>query len=181
MEDTSGPAASGPLRTEELFALLYKELRAQAARWLRREAPGHTLRPTELVHEVFLRLEGDPLLTVAGRAHFLAIAGKVMRRVLVDHARRRDALKRGGGRIRITLDENLAWGDDHAIEILALHEALKLLAEKDADAAQVVEHRFFGGLTEVQVGEVMDRSERWVRDQWAFARAWLRRALRDQV
>lgn len=163
--------------SDRMLALVYENLRDLAKRRMRQERAGHTLRPTELVHEVFLRLSVASDLVIQSRQHFLAIAGRVMQQVLVDYARRRASLKRGGGLVRVTLDDALAISDDRSVEILELDSALKKLAEIDATAAEVVVHRFFGGLTEVEIGELNGRSERWVRNQWTFARAWLRREL----
>lgn len=166
-----------PGLSDQMFAQLYENLRDLAGRRMRHERTDHTLRPTELVHEVFIRLSDAAGLVIQNRQHFLAIAGRVMQQVLVDYARRRATLKHGGGLVRVTLDEWLAISDDRSVEILELDDALKKLAEIDATAAEVVVHRFFGGLTEAEIGELNGRSERWVRNQWSFARAWLRREL----
>ena len=163
--------------SDRAFVLLYQSLRELAGRRMRRERTDHTLRPTELVHEVFLRMSLDEALVIQNRTHFLGIAGRVMQQVLVDYARRRAAAKRGGDLVRVTLDEALSISEDPTVEILELDDALKKLAVIDATAAEVVVHRFFGGLTEAEIGELYDRSERWVRNQWSFARAWLLREL----
>lgn len=175
MDQTSPPPIPGV--SPALFQLLYTELREMAGRRMRHERPDHTLRPTELVHEVYLRLSQDTSLIVQNRAHFLGIAGRVMHQVLVDYARRRAALRRGGDLLRVSLNDALSITDDQAVEILDLDDALQDLARHDPVAAEVVEHRFFGGLTEVEIGEVMGRSDRWVRQQWIYGRAWLRREL----
>lgn len=163
--------------SKELFQLLYDELREVAGRRMRQERADHSLRPTELVHEVFLRLSLDASLIIQNRAHFLGIAGRVMQQVLVDHARRRAAIKRGGDMIRVSFEEALSVTDDQSVEILELDHALQDLAVHDPVAAEVVTHRFFGGLTEVEIGELMGRTDRWVRQQWTYGRAWLRREL----
>jgi RNA polymerase sigma factor (TIGR02999 family) len=157
------------------FTRLYDELRDLARRRMNQERPGHTLRPTELVHEVFLRMSLDGRTVIQSREHFLGLAGRVMQQILVDYARKRNAVKRGGGLVRVTLDEALSVTDDSMVEILELNDALEKLAAEDEPAATVVIHRFFGGLTEVEIARVMERSERWVRDQWTWGRAWLRR------
>ena len=175
MADSEFPRPAG--MTDDLFPLVYNELRDLAGRRMSRERPGHTLRPTELVHEVFLRMSIDANVVIQNREHFLGLAGRVMHQVLVDYARRRGAIKRGGDLIRVTLDEALGIPDSNSVEILELDQALKRLAKSDSQAADVVVHRYFGGLTEIEIGRVMGRSERWVRDQWAYARAWLRREL----
>jgi len=163
--------------TDELFPLLYKELRELAGRRMRQERVDHTLQPTALVNEVFLRMSLDASFVLQNRAHFLGLAGRVMHQVLVDHARRREAEKRGGGLIRVTLDEAISVVSGNEVEILELNDALEKLAAEDPDSAQVVVCRFYAGLTEVEIAGLMDRSERWVRNQWAFGRAWLRREL----
>jgi RNA polymerase sigma factor (TIGR02999 family) len=175
MEENDPPRPRG--LSEEMFSLLYDELRELARRRMRSERANHTLRPTELVNEVFLRFSLDPDFDLRNRSHFLGLAGRVMRQVLVDYARRRDADKRGGGLIRVTLEEAITVVSGNEVDLIELDDALRKLAAVDDAAAQVVVARFFGGLTEVEIGEAMDRSERWVRDQWKFARSWLRREL----
>ena len=160
-----------------LLPEVYEELRSLAAHYLRRERPDHTLQPTALVHEAFLKLSRQSKLDVNDRTHFLAIAAGAMRQVLVDHARQHVAQKRGGGWQRITVDESIAVSTDGIEDLLALDDTLRRLAEVDEPAARIVEMRFFAGLTEVEIGEAMGMSERWVRGQWAFARAWLRREM----
>jgi RNA polymerase sigma factor (TIGR02999 family) len=180
MGTDEGRGSPEPQPLAALFPVLYDECRRLAGSRLRHERAGHSLRPTELVHEVFLRLETDRDLMVSGRIHFLAIAGKVMRRILVEHARRRQSDKRGGRLLRISLDDLPEVADpDRTIELLALDQALERLASVDAESAEVVEHRFFAGLTEVETASLMGRSERWARYRWTFARAWLRDALAE--
>lgn len=172
-----GQAGEGSI-PPEFVTRVYRELRALAVRRLRGERRSHTLQPTDLVHEVFLRLQRSPVPESLERVRFLALCGRLMRNILVEHARRRAASKRGGRLLRVTLDEAIDdGGGDAVVDVLALDRALIRLAEVDPEAADVVELSFFGGLTQVEVGELRGRSERWVRGQWAFARAWLRREL----
>lgn len=159
------------------FPALYAELRTLARRALRGERADHTLQPTALVHEVYLKLGPDGEGTFHGRAHFLPIAATAMRRVLVDHARRRSTTKRGGQWQRIDLDEALRREDLDLDLILDMEKALKRLSEIDPRLTSMVQMRFYGGMTEAEVAEHFDKSPRWVRKQWAFARAWLRDAL----
>ncbi len=168
---------TGPSIPEGLLDELYQELRNLAAHHLRGERADHTLQPTALVHEVYLRMSGRGGLVVHGRTHFLAIASIAMRRVLVDHARARGALKRGGGVTHVTVGEDNAIGEDRTEDVLAVDAALTRLALEDPQAGRIVEMRFFAGMTEVEVAQVLGVSDRWVRKQWAFARTWLRREL----
>lgn len=160
-----------------LLPEVYEELRSLSAHYLRQERPDHTLQPTALVHEAFLKLSRQSKLEVNDRTHFLAIAAGAMRQVLVDHARAHLAAKRGGHWQRITVDESIAVSADGIEDLIALDDTLRRLAGIDEPAAKIVEMRFFAGLTEVEIAEAMGMSERWVRGQWAFARAWLRREM----
>ncbi|MGA2616084.1 MAG: sigma-70 family RNA polymerase sigma factor [Thermoguttaceae bacterium] len=162
---------------KQLFAEVYTELRALAARYLHRERNNHTLQPTALVHEVYLKLVGQTSVDWQGRAHFLAIAAKAMRQILVDHARRHRAAKRGGNRHRITLDDNLVIESRRDVDLLALEDALTKLTKLDPRQAQMVELRFFGGLSIAEVAKVMGISKRSVEREWTMVRAWLRREL----
>ena len=168
---------------EQLFAEVYGELRSLAARYLRRERKDHTLQPTALVHEAYLKLVGQTGVDWQGRAHFLAIAAQAMREILVDHARRHHAAKRGGNRHRIALDENLVVATQSTgcpgreVDLLALEEALTKLAKLDPCQAKMIELRFFGGLDIAQVAKVMGMSKRSVEREWTMVRAWLRREL----
>ena len=162
---------------EQLFADVYTELRALAARYLHRERKSHTLQPTALVHEAYLKLVGQTRVDWQGRAHFLAIGARVMRQILVDHARRHKAAKRGGDRHRITLDENLIVESRRNVDLLALEDALTKLAKLDHRQAQMIELRFFGGLSIAEVAKVMGISKRSVEREWTMVRAWLRREL----
>ena len=163
--------------TEQLFADVYTELRAIAAGYLRRERKNHTLRPTELVHEVYLKLVDQTRVGWQSQAHFLAIAAQAMRRILVDHARRRAATKRGGNRHRIALDDNLASEFNRDVDVLEVDAALTKLTTLDQRQAHMVELRFFGGLTVDQVAEATGISKRSVEREWTMVRAWLRREL----
>jgi RNA polymerase sigma-70 factor (ECF subfamily) len=164
-----------------LFDLLAGELRGLAAELMRSERPDHTLQPTALVNEVWLRLfQGEAGAEIRDRAHFLKTAGRVMRHVLVDHARARAALKRGEAARPQGLDITLrALEGPDRIEVLALDEALERLAEIDEPAARVVELRFFAGLEHVQVAEALGLSVPTVERHWRFARLWLSRRIGD--
>ncbi|MGD8375207.1 MAG: sigma-70 family RNA polymerase sigma factor [Acidobacteriota bacterium] len=166
---------------DRLFPLVYGPLREIAARQMRVERPGHTLQPTALVNEAYLRLVRRDGAVVEDRAQFLAVAAQAIRRILVDHAREKGRLKRGGGRLRVTLSEEVA-ADARDLDLVALDEALERLGEQDPENQQVVELRFFGGLSEKEVATVLGLSERTVRRRWTYARAWLFRELsRDGV
>jgi RNA polymerase sigma factor (TIGR02999 family) len=162
---------------DRLTPLVYEELRHQAARFLRRERPGHTLQTTALIHEAYLRLIDANDVQWQSRAHFFAIAANLMRRVLVDHARRRDAEKRGGSHIRLTLDEGLAVAKETDVDLLAIDEALTRLATIDPQQARVVELRFFSGLSVEETAVALGVSPKTVKRDWSVARAWLRREI----
>jgi RNA polymerase sigma factor (TIGR02999 family) len=184
-------------RVAELMPMVYDELRRIAASYVRGERPGQTIQATALVNEAFVRLAGERARHFNSRTHFLAIAALSMRQILVQRARARNAIKRGGGPQRVTLDDvnaaHVEAGFDVAagvradvrrpddIDVLALDEALSRLAALDADLARVVELRYFGGLTVEEVADVMGTSPATVKRQWALARAWLKRALDGQV
>ncbi len=156
-----------------LLELVYPKLRKIAARHLRRESSGHTLQPTALVNEAYLQLTRQMDKDWQNRSHFFAVAAQLMRRILVDYARSRKALKRQGGLQRLELTDVLAVSDDRLEEILSIDEALSRLAELDARKGKVVELRFFGGLSEEEVAEVLNVAPRTVRRDWNFAKAWL--------
>jgi RNA polymerase sigma factor (TIGR02999 family) len=159
---------------ERLMPLVYRELRRVAGRCMRDERPGHTLQPTALVHEAFLRLVGQDHADWQNRAQFVGVAGQLMRRLLVDHARGRHALKRG---IPVTLNEeicNRAAGADQTEEILAVDEILARLAELDPQQARIVELRYFGGLSVEETAEAMAISPRTVKRDWAMAKGWMK-------
>lgn len=166
----------------ELFPLVYDELRRLARRRLRREREGHTLTPTALVHEAYLKLVGQTRVEWQNRAHFYAVASQAMRRILVNHAEARNAQKRGGSARHLSLDEvELAFTDDEVEELLVLDRALERLTEFNPRGADVVVYRFFGGLTHAEIAEVMDTSAVTVRRAWGAARSWLRRELRESL
>jgi RNA polymerase sigma factor (TIGR02999 family) len=169
--------AAGEDATSRLAELLYPELRRLAGALMRRERPDHTLQPTALVGEAFLRLVDQDQVTWQDRAHFLGVAARVMRQVLVDHARKRRTDKRGGGTPRVTFDDALGHGAGDEGSVLDLHRALEKLAEFDPRGARVAELRLFGGLTVVETAEVTGVSERTARNDWAVARLWLAREL----
>ena len=158
---------------EDLFRLLYAELRNLATRQLAGSRPGGTLQPTALVHEAYLKLAGDSSRW-NDKQHFLATAARAMRQIIVDHARGRKAQKRGGGRGKVTLNDEIHAGIAPAEEILAVNEALALLDEIDPRQTQVVELRYFGGFSVEEVGEVMELSPATVHRLWTLARTWLR-------
>ena len=162
---------------DRLTPLVYEELRRQAARYLRRERPGHTLQTTALLHEAFLRLVDARGVSWQGRAHFFAIAANLMRRVLVEHARRRAADKRGGSDERVPLDEALAVAEAADLDLLAIDVALDKLEAVDERQARVVELRFFTGLSVEETAEALGVSEKTVKRDWNVARAWLRREI----
>jgi RNA polymerase sigma factor (TIGR02999 family) len=174
-------AAGDADATESLARVVYAELRELAAAVLRRERADHTWQPTELVHEAFLRLMGDAPPAWTGRTHFFGIAARVMRRLLVEHARARARHRRDGG-VRVTLDEGLVGDGDadaaaRTLDLWALDDALLRLADVDARAVRVVELRYFGGLALEEAAEVLGVSLATVKRDWSFARAFLRDAL----
>jgi RNA polymerase sigma factor (TIGR02999 family) len=160
-----------------LLPLVYAELRRIAARQLRSERTGHTLQPTALVSEVYLRLVGQRQVDWQDRAHFFGVAAQVMRRVLVDHARRHGAGKRGGGVKAVSLDDALEVASAGELPILALDEALGRLQTVDPDLARIVELRAFGGLTIDQAAHVLNVSPSTVKRDWRTAQAWIKREL----
>jgi RNA polymerase sigma-70 factor, ECF subfamily len=162
---------------DSLLPIVYQELRRLAASYLRRERPGQTLQPTALVHEAYMRLMKDRPGRWQNRAHFCAIAAHSMRQILIERARARGAIKRGGGGPRITLDDALVAGGERSIDLLALDQALERLAAMDPEQARLVELRFFGGLTVEETAEALDMSPATVKRHWTVARAWLAREL----
>ena len=164
-----------PRPARELLPLVYDELRRLAAQRLAREAPGQTLQATALVHEAYLRLVGvDPDKPWDGRGHFVAAAAEAMRRILVESARRRGRLKRGGDRDRVDLDASQPVAPETDDDLLALDEALERLAKKDPVKAELVQLRVFAGLTLGQAAEILGLSTSTADRYWAYARAWLR-------
>ena len=163
---------------QELMPLVYDELRRLASRYMRRESEGHTLQTSALVNEAYLRLIDQKNVRWQNRAHFFGIAAQLMRRILVDHARSRSRLKRGGQIQKLSLDEQAVIAKE-AAEVIALDEALKNLAEMDPRKSQIVEMKFFGGLTTEEVAEVLKVTSRTVEREWRKARAWLNRAVKE--
>jgi RNA polymerase sigma factor (TIGR02999 family) len=166
-----------PGQAEELLSLVYDDLRVLAARQLRGERPGHTLQPTDLVHEAYLRLAGSGSIDWEGRAHFFRVAARAMRQVLVDAARRRQAAKRGGGVEPITVAAIPLTDGPDPCSILDLHAALERLGQKDESLERLVELRFFTGLTMDETARALEMSPRKAAKDWAAARLWLRREL----
>jgi RNA polymerase sigma factor (TIGR02999 family) len=163
--------------SEQLLALVYGDLKQRARRHLRRERAGHTLQPTALVHEAYLRLMGQADVDWRNRAQFLGVAAVMMRRVLVDHARAHAAEKRGGSWTRVALDDDIAAGGNGAVDMVDLEMALGELAAQDARQARLVELRVFGGLSFEDAGEVIGVSTATAHREWTIARAWLFRRL----
>jgi RNA polymerase sigma factor (TIGR02999 family) len=169
------PSTGAPRPAREILPLVYDELRRLAAQRLAREVPGQTLQATALVHEAYLRLVGsDPDRPWDGRGHFFAAAAEAMRRILVENARRRNRVKRGGDRARVDLDKAQPTTPETDDDLLALDEALEQLARKDPVKAELVQLRVFAGLTVPQTAEVLGLSTTTADRYWAFARAWLR-------
>lgn len=162
---------------DRLVPLVYAELRRQARVQLAREREAHTLQPTALVHEAFLRLVDQRSARWQNRAQFFGVSAQLMRRILVDHARARDAAKRGGGAVRISLDEAPEAAASPETDVLLLDEALERLASLDERQARVVELRYFGGLSVEEAAAVLDVSEITIKRDWAMAKAWLFREL----
>ena len=165
---------------ESMFPLVYDELRRLAHRHLTRESTGRTLSTTELVHEAYLKLIDQTRVTWNGRAHFLGVAAIAMRRIVVDRARSRRRLKRGGAQERVPLESIDVSADDRADLVVALDESLDVLRELDGRQARVVECRFFGGMTEEETAEALGVGLRTVRRDWVKARSWLYTELYDQ-
>ena len=164
---------------DQLMMAVYGELHDLARWYLRRETPGHTLRPTALVHEAYLKMIDQQKVDWQGRTHFLAVAAQAMRRVLVDHARSKKRKKRGGSRRRLTLDEQLVIHRDCEEDIVAVDDALESLARLDAQQARIVEMRFFAGMKVDEVAAALGVSKRSVEREWTAARAWLRQQLSE--
>jgi RNA polymerase sigma factor (TIGR02999 family) len=174
LHDWSGGDADAP---ERLMPFVYDELRRLAASHLRRERGGHTLQPTALVHEAYLRLIDQTRINWQNRAHFYGIAARMMRRVLIDHARAHAADKRGAGAIHLSLEDVNGSREERAASLVALDEALGRLALMDERRCRIVEMRFFGGLSDEEIAEVLGVSTRTVLRDWKTARLWLYREL----
>jgi len=168
-----------PEAASRLLEILYEDLRRVARALFRGERAGHTLQPTILVHEACLRLFDESEVSWQNRSHFLRVAARAMRQVLIDHARRRDALKRGGGLQQVTLGEDLGQKAYDPVEMIALDEAMTGLETQNERAARVAELRLFGGLTVEETAAVLGVSKRTVDGDWTIARMWLARALKD--
>lgn len=167
---------------DQLLPLVYDQLRAIAGSYFAGQKPGHTLQPTALVHEAYLRLAGQAGVQWTGRAHFLAVAARAMRQILINHARSKGAAKRGGGWGKITLDESVVPagpGQPAEIDLLALDEALGRLEHLSERQCRIIELRFFSGLTIEETAHVLGVSTTTVEDDWHHARAWLRRELKN--
>jgi len=162
---------------DKLMPAVYDELRRQAARYLRREQPGHTLQTTALIHEAYVRLVDQHNVQWQNRAHFFGIAAQMMRRILVDHARTKKRAKRGGSDIRVSLDDATVAVKGQDLDVVAVDEALTRLAKIDEQQSRVVELRFFSGLTVEETAEVMGISPATVKRDWSMAKAWLHREL----
>ena len=162
---------------DRLMPLVYDELRQLARRYMRRERAGHTLQTTAVINEAYLRLVDQQNVRWQNRAHFFAIAAHVMRRILIDYARRRRYAKRGGGAPHVSLDEVAVLSEERAADLIALDEALDSLASIDPQQSRVVELRFFGGLTVKETAEVLKLSHDMVKREWSTAKAWLYREM----
>jgi RNA polymerase sigma-70 factor (ECF subfamily) len=179
MPDLAAETADGieipdPKAISQLMPLVYEELRRLARNYLRRERPGQSLQATALVNEAYLRLKRDKRQPWQNRTHFLAIAANSMRRILVERARARDAAKRGGSRMRITLTDAAAVAADPSVDLLMLDQALIRLAALDPEQARIVELRFFAGLSIEETAEALGISPATVKRNWCMSRAWLR-------
>ena len=163
---------------EAVARAVHDELRSLAAAYLRRERPDHTLQPTALVHEAYLRMLGQSQVEWRNRSHFFGIAAQAMRRLLVDHARKNLAARRDGG-VAVTLDEGIEGSESAGYDVLGVHEALNALAKLDPRQAQIVELKFFVGLSLDEIAEVVEVSVATVSREWAMARAWLQQELAD--
>ncbi len=166
-----------PGARDQLMLVVYEELRRRAAARLRREGRGHVLQPTALVHEAYLRLVNQRQADWQNRAHFFAVASEMMRRILVDHARRRKMVKRSGGWARVTVDDAVAQSDPPDVDLLDLDMALSELASFDARKSRVAELRFFGGLSLDEIAHALGASRATVEREWQAARAWLYRRM----
>ncbi len=159
---------------DELFPLVYQELRQLAAQRMSKEKPGQTLQATALVHEAYLRLVGEEEQHWSGRKHFFSAAAEAMRRILIENARRKKSLRHGGSHKRIDIDKAILVDDTATDELIALDEALEKLSEKDKVKADLVKLRYFAGLTSEQAAEALGISESTAERYWAYARSWLR-------
>ncbi|PWT95067.1 MAG: RNA polymerase subunit sigma-70 [Blastocatellia bacterium] len=166
---------------DRLIPLVYEELHRLAHRYMKRESPGHTLQTSALVNEAFVKLVDQRDVRWRNRAHFFGIAAQLMRRILVDHARGRQTAKRGGGVHAISFDDGLYVSEKRSAEVVAIHEALEQLTKFDQRKGQIVELRFFGGLSIDETAEVLGVSPGTVMRDWTLAKAWLHREISPQV
>ena len=169
--------SDGEKAAAELLPLVYEQLRTLARARMANELPNHTLQATALVHEAYLRLVGNDDRAWANRAQFFAAASEAMRRILIDHARRRLALRRGGDKINVEFDEFAIAAPSDDDELLAVHEALEKLAVHDAQKAELVKLKYFAGLTNSEAASVLSLSEPTIKRHWEYARAWLFREI----
>jgi len=176
-EDLLASARGSADAAARLLPRVYAELRALAAHYFRGERPGHTLQPTALVHEAYVRLLHIERIDWQGRTHFFATAAREMRRVLIDHARHRDADKRGGDFERVTLSDDVASAEDRTVDVIALDQAIDEVARNHPRRARVAELRIFGGLELLEIAESLGVSERTIKEDWRMARALIGRAL----
>lgn len=172
--------AGGDLSPAELFSLVYEELHGLARRTMAGQGPGHTLQPTALVNEVYLKLAGRAGHIWHNREHFLRTAAQSMRHILVDHARKKNTNKRKVTGERVALDEILVQFDERSLDILALDDELKELGAKEPKLVQIVEMHFFGGCTFDEIAVALEMSPRSVQRDWKFARSWLHRRLKEK-
>lgn len=163
--------------SEKLLPLVYDELRRLASGYMRRERSDHTLQATALVHEAYLRLIDQTQTDWKDRAHFFGIAARLMRQILVDHAREHNAQKRGGEVTKLSVDEAISFADEKDVDLVALDDSLKTLATFDQQQSRIVELRFFSGLTIEETAEVLNISPSTVKREWGLAKAWLRREI----
>ena len=180
-EAVDGPHPGNPKSSEEWFAILYGELRRLAAYRMSREAPSHTLQPTALVHEAWLRLVGSERQSWVNRAHFFSAAAEAMRRILIDQARRRHTQRQGGGRPHENIDDVEIACESNDEELLRVNEALDKLAQEDNDKADLVKLRYFVGLSFEEIAAVLEISVPTAKRHWAYARAWLFAELRGKL
>jgi len=166
---------------DALVPLVYDELRRQAARYLRRESPGHTLQTTALIHEAYLRLVDQKNVRWQNRAHFFGIAANMMRRILVDHARTKKRAKRGGSNIRVSFRDVAAPKQNQEVDVVAIDRALEKLNKIDEQQSKIVELRFFSGLTVEETATVLGISPATVKRDWSMAKAWLHREISQEV
>ncbi len=176
---SSGAHDDHSLSLDTLLSQIYEELRSIAGSYLRQERADHTLQPTALVHEAYARLVDQTQIPWSDAAHFRAITAKVMRQVLIDHARKQSRLKRGGNRVKVTLSDTDALSKDDTLDYIELEEALNLLRDLDERKSLVVELIFFGGLTQSEAARVIGVSQKTIESDWSMARAWLGKQLRN--